>query len=48
MEQDEEFYKINASMAKKMLDAYMEEGFTREEALTLVSKLGNGFNKNQR
>lgn len=42
LESDDEFFKTTASITKKQLDAYMEQGFSREEAMTLVCKLGNG------
>lgn len=48
LESDDEFFKTTASITKKHLDAYMEHGFTREEALTLICKLGNGTSPGQR
>jgi len=40
---DDEFFKLNAQMNKKALDYLIEEGFTKEEALQILSSQGPGI-----
>lgn len=38
---DDEMWKSLAVMLRKFVDALVEEGFTREEALDIVTKMPN-------
>lgn len=44
MHEDAEFIELTAKLAKKYLDSYIDEGFTREEAITLVAAIANKSN----
>lgn len=39
MSEDEQFFSLGAKVAKKYLEAYLAEGFTREEAIQMVVAL---------
>jgi len=41
----DELFKIAARLYKKTLDALVEEGFTREEAILILAHQGNGIGK---
>lgn len=43
VEKDHEFFKLTARISKKLYDAYVAEGFTREEALQLTLHSSTGL-----
>jgi hypothetical protein len=41
---DDELFQLSAQMMKKGFDALIDVGFSREEALSIVSGQGSGIN----